>query len=117
MKIYHNPRCSKSRATLALLEQSGQNFEIVEYLLHPPTEIQLQQIIQWLGLPAGQLVRTGEKRFVELGIDLSALTEDETIALLADNPILLQRPIVVSQQRVIIGRPPENVNELLLPSP
>ena len=112
MKIYHNPRCRKSRETLALMTDAGVEPEIVEYLKTPPTEAELKAILKKLGLAPQQLLRKGEKIFKEeyKGKELS---DDEWIAAMAANPILIERPIVVSGNKAVLGRPPENVNQLL----
>ncbi len=109
--IYHNPQCSKSRATLALLRERGIAPHIVEYLNDPPDPATLKNLLAALGMRAIELVRTGEPAWRETGLDDGA---DETALLTAlhQHPILIQRPIVVSGKRAIIGRPPENVNAL-----
>lgn len=110
-KIYHNPRCSKSRAALALLEQRGIETEIVHYLEHPPSKTELRALVDKLGVPALALVRTDEPEFREhRGKDLS---DDAVLDLLAAQPRLLQRPIVEVGTAARIGRPPELVLELL----
>lgn len=109
-KIYHNPRCSKSRATLALLEQRGIDLEIVDYLATPPSKATLRELMRKLDGPALAMVRTGEPEFKPyLG---RALGNDDVAALLAEVPRLLQRPIVELGDRARIGRPPEQVLEL-----
>ncbi|MBY4899031.1 arsenate reductase (glutaredoxin) [Cupriavidus sp. AU9028] len=114
--IYHNPRCSKSRETLALVEaaaqQLGEPVEIVEYLKTPPAVSVLRQLHALLGLPVREMVRSNEAIYSELGLDDAGLTDAELLAAVADHPILLQRPIVVRKQRAAIGRPPENVAAL-----
>lgn len=110
--IYHNPRCSKSRQALALLEERGVEPEIVEYLTTPPTRAELKALLAKLGLKPEQLVRTGEELYKEKyrGRDLS---DAQWLDALTENPILLERPIVVSGGRAVIGRPPEKVLELI----
>lgn len=110
--IYHNPRCSKSRQVLALLEERGIEPEIVEYLKTPPTRAELKALLAKLGLKPEQLVRTGEELYKVKyrGRDLS---DAQWLDALAENPILLERPIVVSGGRAVIGRPPEKVLELI----
>lgn len=112
MKIYHNPRCRKSRETLQLIRDSGQEPEVVEYLKHPPSEDELREVLDKLGLKPSQVARKGERLYKEeiQGRDLS---EDEMITALVDHPILIERPIVVSGDKAVIGRPPEKVQELL----
>ncbi|MGI9259713.1 MAG: arsenate reductase (glutaredoxin) [Gammaproteobacteria bacterium] len=111
--IYHNPRCSKSRATKALLEDNGVDLEIVEYLKTPPSEKTLESLAALLAIPAKSLVRTGEAAFQEAGVDLESATNAEIFALLANHPSVLQRPIVRVGDRARIGRPPDAVLELL----
>jgi arsenate reductase len=109
-KIYHNPRCSKSRATLALLEQRGIDLEIVDYLATPPSKATLRELVRKLDEPALSLVRTGEPEFKpHSGRELR---DDDVVELLAEVPRLLQRPIVEVGHRARIGRPPERVLEL-----
>ena len=111
-KIYHNPRCSKSRATLALLEERGIGLDVVEYLKTPPTAEELKGLLDKLGIEARDLIRTNEQAFKDSGKDLSA-PADELIDLMVRNPILIERPIVVAGNRARIGRPPESVLEIL----
>jgi len=110
-KIYHNPRCSKSRATLALLEQRGIDTEVVEYLQQPPTASEIRSLLQRLGMNATQILRQGESAFRESGLSADS-PEAELIALMAREPIVIERPIVVAGDAARIGRPPENVLEL-----
>ena len=112
-RIYHNPRCSKSRATKALLEEKGVDLEIVEYLQTPPSAETLESLVALLGVPAKSLVRTGEADFRNSGVDLEAATDAEIFALLEKYPSVLQRPIVRVGNEARIGRPPEAVLELL----
>ncbi|WP_455284806.1 arsenate reductase (glutaredoxin) [Cupriavidus necator] len=115
--IYHNPRCSKSRETLALVEAAaerlGEPVEIVEYLKNPPSLSTLRQLHTMLGVPVREMLRDNEVPYAELGLADPGLTEAELLAAVADNPILLQRPVVVRNRRAAIGRPPENVTQLL----
>lgn len=110
-RIYHNPRCSKSRATLALLEERGIEPEVVEYLKTPPDAKRLKALLRKLGISAAELIRRNEKEWKESGLDANA-SEDDLIALLARHPILIERPIVEVGDRARIGRPPERVLEL-----
>jgi len=112
MRIFHNPRCSKSRQTLQLIVEAQQAVEVIEYLQNPPTVEELRSVVTLLGLPARDLVRAGEAVFCDLGVDLATLSDEAVIELIVANPILLQRPIVVSDGKAIIGRPPENVFQL-----
>jgi arsenate reductase (glutaredoxin) len=111
--IYHNPRCSKSRQTLALLEEKGVRPKIVEYLKTPPSAAELKRILKKIGLTARDIVRQGEPAYAELGLKGKDLDEDALIALMVENPILIERPIVVSGDKAAIGRPPEAVLEIL----
>lgn len=112
--IYHNPRCSKSRATLALLEQHGVSVEQVDYLAQSPSVARLGELMAMLNLPATAIVRFGEAVARELGLAANdARTPVQWLALLHAHPILLERPIVVIGDRAVIGRPPENVLALL----
>lgn len=111
--IYHNPRCSKSRQTLALLQERGIEPRIVPYLDEPPDKATLKRLLGQLGLAPRQLMRRGEARYKELGLDDPALSEDELLQAMVDNPILIERPIVVSSKGAALGRPPENVLRIL----
>ncbi len=111
--IYHNPRCSKSRETLQLLEDRGLKPKIVEYLKTPPSAAELKAILNKLKLKPEQLLRTGEPRYAELGLKDRTLDDDALIALMVANPILIERPIVVAGGKAAIGRPPETVLEIL----
>ena len=111
--IYHNPRCSKSRETLSLLESEGAAPTVVEYLKTPPSEAELKRILKKLGLRAHDLVRKGEARYAELGLTDRDVTEDELVALMVRNPVLIERPIVVTDGKAAIGRPPEDVLKIL----
>jgi arsenate reductase len=113
LTIYHNPRCSKSRQTLELINNNGAKVEIVEYLKTPPTIEQLKTILSSLNVTAQDIMRKKESEYKDSGLDNTNLTEDEQIALIAQNPKVLERPIVVKDNKAIIGRPPENVLELL----
>jgi arsenate reductase (glutaredoxin) len=111
--IYHNPRCSKSRQTLALLEEKGIKPKIVEYLKTPPSAAELKRILKKLGLKAKDIVRKGEPRYAELGLKDREIKDDALIALMVANPILIERPIVVSGDKAAIGRPPEAVLKIV----
>jgi len=109
--IYHNPRCSKSRATLALLHEYGHSPEIIEYLKAPPDSSTLRTLANKLGLPLSGMVRTGEQAFKDY--NLTNANDDALATAISEHPILLQRPIVVSGDRAAIGRPPESVLDIL----
>ena len=111
VRIYHNPRCNTSRHTLALLRQKGIEPEIVEYLKTPYTAAQLQRLLGQLGMPAKALVR--RKEAAAAGIDLGKLSEEALIAAMVKNPIIVERPIVVSGDKAALGRPPEKVLSVL----
>lgn len=113
VKIYHNPRCSKSRQTLALLQERGLTPEVVLYLQTPPELEELRHIIRMLGIDAHELMRKGEDAFARLAFDKQPPGEDEVLQALMQYPMLLQRPIVINGQRARIGRPPESVLEIL----
>lgn len=106
IQIYHNPHCSKSREALVLLQAQGQPLEVIDYLQDPPDLWQLQDLRQRLGLPARELLRSGEDAYLTLGLDDPSLSEESLLAAIAAHPILLQRPIVVNDQRAVIARPP-----------
>ncbi len=112
--IYHNPKCSKSRETLALLNGRGVAPRIVEYLKTPPTAGELKQIIAKLGIRPEQLVRKGEDIYKDKHAR-RALTDAQWIDALVKDPILIERPIVVRGSRAVIGRPPEDALALLDP--
>ena len=107
VRIYHNPRCNTSRTTLALLRQKGIEPEIVEYLKTPYTATGLKTLLGQLKMPARALVR--KKEAAALGIDPAKLSEDALIAEMVKNPIIVERPIVVSGGKAALGRPPERV--------
>ena len=111
--IYHNPRCSKSRQTLALLEERGIGPRVVDYLKTPPSAAELKTILKKLGLRPRDLMRKGEPLYAELGLKDRDLDDDALIALMVANPILIERPIVVSGGKAALGRPPESVIRIL----
>ncbi|MFT6066379.1 MAG: arsenate reductase [Paraglaciecola sp.] len=112
IKIYHNPRCRKSREGMAILENSGKEFEIVNYLNDFPTEKELSEIIKMLAISPIQLVRKTEKIWKE-NYKGKALSDAEIITAMIQNPKLIERPIVIHNNKAVIGRPPENILELL----
>jgi arsenate reductase len=111
--IYHNPRCSKSRETLALLQSRGIAPTVIEYLQTPPDAKTLQSILGKLGISARQLLRTKEAAYTENGLDNEKLSDAELIAAIVKNPVLMERPIVLAGGKAAIGRPPENVLAIL----
>jgi arsenate reductase len=110
--IYHNPRCSKSRATLTLLKENGVNPRVVLYLESPPDTKELKVLSKKLGLTAAQLVRRGEESYKGSGLN-NGSEEKEILAAMAKYPKLIERPIVVKGDTAVLGRPPENVLELI----
>ncbi len=112
MKIYHNPRCRKSRETLEIINQSGKEVEIIEYLNDTPSENELKEIISLLGISPEQLLRKNEAIFKE-NFKGKALTDDQWIKVMVENPKLIERPIVIDGKKAVLGRPPENVKSLL----
>jgi arsenate reductase (glutaredoxin) len=111
VRIYHNPRCTTSRKTLALLRDKGVEPEIVEYLKTPPSAAELKRILGQLKMPAAKLLR--RKEAAAAGIDPKALSEEALIAAMIENPIVIERPIVVSGGKAALGRPPEAVLAVL----
>jgi arsenate reductase len=112
--IYHNPRCSKSRQTLALLKDRGIEPTVVEYLKEPPSAKRLDELCTLLGREPLQVMRTKEARFKELGLSgKDERPRAEWLDLMHDNPILIERPIVVSHGKAVIGRPPESALDIL----
>lgn len=111
VRIFHNPRCSKSRATLALLEERGLAPEIVRYLETPPSADELRSILELLGRSPRELTRTGESVYRELG--LRDADDEALIEAMVANPILIERPIVFANGKAAVGRPPESVLEIL----
>ncbi len=114
VSIFHNPKCSKSRATLKLLNEKGIAPEIILYLERPPTEAALSEILAKLGLEPKKVIRFKERIVPELGISPSdSRTDSEWIRFMVENPILIERPIVITPKKAVIGRPPENVLEII----
>jgi len=112
-KIYHNSRCSKSRATLAILEQNNVDFEIVNYLQETPSESELRSLLSDLGINARDLIRKGEQAYKDLNLVDKSKSDDDLIAAMIKFPILIERPIVKTSKGTAIGRPPENVLSIL----
>lgn len=111
--IYHNPRCSKSRQTLAILEEKGIQPEIVLYLDNTPNSNELAAILAKLGISARQLLRKGEEAYKELNLADDSHSDAALIKAMTTHPKLIERPIVVKGDKAVLGRPPENVLELI----
>lgn len=112
MKIYHNPRCRKSRETLELVEKKAKNVEVIEYLKNPPSEKEIEGLLKKLGMKAEEIIRKKEKIFIEK-YKGKELTEKQWVKAMEENPILIERPIFVNGNKAVIGRPPENVKKIL----
>lgn len=113
LTLYHNPRCSKSRGALQLLEERGLQPTVLLYLETPPSAAQLRDVLAKLGIPARQLLRSGEDEYRELNLANEALSEAQLIEAMAAHPRLIERPILIAGDRAVIGRPAENVLDLL----
>jgi len=113
LKIFHNPKCSKSRATLDLLKNRGLEPQIIEYLSNPPTTLELHRLLDMLAMQPRDFIRKKEAIYRDHLLDDDTLSDDALIQAMVDNPILIERPIVVSNGRAAIGRPPENVLDIL----
>ena len=112
VQILHNPRCSKSRQTKDILENQGVDASIVEYLKTPPTTAQLEEILDMLGLEPRELMRKHESPYKDNNLDDDSLTREQLIQAMVDNPILIERPIVIKGNKAALGRPPEKVLEI-----
>ncbi len=110
--IYHNPRCSKSRATLEMLRAHDIELEVIQYLEQHPDFAELQQLAAKIGTDARGIMRPSDELYKALGLDNAELQEQDVFRILEDNPQLLQRPIVVRNGQAVIGRPPENIMQL-----
>ena len=113
VRILHNPRCSKSRATLSLLQEKGIDPEIILYLESPPDSRQLADICRKLGKSPRELLRTGEAEYATLGLADSALTDQQILDSMHSHPRLIERPVVLANGKAAIGRPPESVLAIL----
>ncbi|TDR80740.1 arsenate reductase (glutaredoxin) [Paludibacterium purpuratum] len=113
IRFYHNPRCSKSREALHLLQARGVELEVIDYLKHPPSEEELEQLLTLLDLDARELLRQKEPEFETLHLADVTLERKHLIRVMAAHPRLIERPIAVGAQRAVIGRPPEKVLSLL----
>ena len=111
--IYHNPRCSKSRAALQLLQERGIEPQIIEYLKTPPSAVRLKELLGMLEMAPRDLMRKGEDSYKTLDLGNAQLDDNALVSAMVDNPILIERPIVVTGGKARLGRPPEQVLELL----
>ncbi len=111
--IYHNPRCSKSRETLTLIEAKGVKPTVIEYLKTPPSAQELKVLLAKLGMKPRALMRTKEPPYKDLGLDDPKLSDDALIKAMVENPVLIERPIVVNGGKAALGRPPEAVRKIL----
>ena len=107
--IFYNPKCSKCRTTLSILEEKGVDFEVIKYLENTPSVDELKDLLNQLNMDARSLMRTFEAPYKENNLDDESLSEDDLIQAMIDNPILIERPIVKTDKGVVIARPPENV--------
>lgn len=112
-QIYHNPRCSKSRQTLEILNSHGVDVEVIEYLKTPPSVEALTSVIQKLGVSPQEVMRKKETEYKEAGLSDESLSETQQIQLMIKYPKVIERPIVIRGKKAVIGRPPENVNALI----
>ncbi len=111
--ILHNPRCSKSRQTLELLQENGVEPNIIKYLEIPPSEAQINDIVTLLGVSPRDILRKKEAEYKESGLDNQDLSDKEVIALMVKYPKVIERPIVFSEKAAAVGRPPENVLDII----
>lgn len=111
--IYHNPRCSKSRQTLQLLKDRGIEPEIIEYLKTPPDRKKLQEILKLLGMNPRDLMRTKESIYREARLDDNSLSDDQLLNAMIEHPVLMERPVVLANGKAALGRPPEQVLDIL----
>lgn len=111
--IYHNPRCSKSRETLQILEQQGQKISIINYQETPPDAADLEKILDMLGLQPRDLMRKKEAEYKALGLDNPSLGHAELVKAMVEHPKLIERPIVINGKKAVIGRPPQKVLDIL----
>lgn len=113
IKIYQKPTCSKCRTTLGLLKERGAAFEAINYYENPLTVEELRKLVHKLGITPRDLLRKGEQVYRDLKLAHREVSDDELLELMVENPDLIQRPIVVKGNKAVLGRPPENIDELL----
>lgn len=113
VKIYHNPRCTKSRQTLELLKSKDIDPEVILYLENPPKDQEMKDLLKMLNMTARDILRKKESEFKELGLGDASLSDDKLIRTICENPKLLERPIVVNNGKAAIGRPPENILDII----
>ena len=113
VQMLHNPRCSKSRQTLALLEENGVDVQVIQYLNTPPTKLELETLLDKLAISARDLLRKGEDDYKNLNLNNPNMTEEQLIDAMVSHPKLIERPIVIKGDKAIIGRPPETVLDIL----
>ena len=111
--VYHNPKCSKSRQTLKLLEEKATGIQVIEYLKNPPTAQKLKEILSLLEISPRDLMRKKEDEYKDLGLNNSALSDEDLIDSMVQHPVLIERPIVLANGKAALGRPPENVLNIL----
>ena len=112
--IFHNPRCTKSRETLKIVEENNLDLKVIEYLKNPPTIEELDYVCKKLGVDPKEIIRTKEKLFSELGLSTSNnKSREQWLKILSENPKLIERPIVIYKNKAVIGRPPEKVLEII----
>ena len=113
LKLFYNPRCSKSRQALQLLESNGINPVVIEYLKHPPSEEEITQVLELLDLEPRELMRTHEEPYKENNLDEPGLSRQDLIRAMVESPILIERPILIHNGKAVIGRPPEKIMEII----
>ena len=111
VRIYHNPRCTKSRQALSILEKKEKDIQIVEYLKTPPSASELKKVLKMLGMKAEEIIRKGESIY-KGKFKGKKLDDQQWIAAMVKNPILIERPIIIKGKKAVLGRPPENVSKL-----
>ena len=113
LKIYHNPRCSKSRQALQILRDAGHEPEVIEYLKTPPNQTELKKLFKTLGMKPREAMRTKEATYKELGLGDEKTTDAALVKAVSENPILLERPVIVNGAKAVIGRPPEKALDVV----